>query len=199
MRAKPLVGTLTCLLLVTACSSPVQHQDGDAAPAGSPAQTTGAPVTTAPASSAPPSSGATTASLVLGPVGIGSLKLGMTKQQATATGMLPAFDRTPAPGNCAVSHLRDDPTGTATALLSPTLGIAAINAYGSVKTPEGVHVGTSRAEVIRIYPGWQASAGDSFRGYVKVPGNDNAEYRIAITNGTVTALTLQYKNQDCYE
>ncbi|WP_329107939.1 hypothetical protein OG792_05485 [Micromonospora sp. NBC_01699] len=206
----PLVGTLTCLLLVAACSSPVEHQAGDAAPAGSPAPTTGAPTATTPASpapsvpsapSAPASSGDTTAPLVLGPNGIGSLKLGMTRQQATATGLLIADEDNSNGEGCVPYHLRANSTGNGVVSLSRNLGIAAIDAYGSIKTPEGVRIGMSSADMLRIYPGWTAADGDATngRGHAKAPGNDSAVYRIATQNGTVIELTLQYAKQDCYE
>ena len=205
MRAMPVVGTITCLLLVGACSSPA-HRSGDAAPAGSPEQTTSAPTTGTPASptssspSARPSSSATTTALVLGPNGLGSLKLGMSRQQATATGMLrPIADYRE---ECAPAQLRSAPTDKGYVNLSRTLGIATIDAYGSITTPEGARIGMSSADVFRIYPGWTAvNDGDATngRGFAKTPGNDKAVYRIATKNGTVTELTLQYANQNCYE
>jgi hypothetical protein len=32
-----------------------------------------------------------------------------------------------------------------------------------------------------------------------VPGNADAVYRIAISDGKVSSVTLQYRHQDCYE
>ncbi|MFC5923317.1 hypothetical protein [Micromonospora vulcania] len=123
----------------------------------------------------------------------------MTRRQATATGALGAFDAN-SPG-CAPAHLRAAPTDKGVVLHSPTLGIATIDAYGSIKTPEGVRLGMSSADMLRIYPTWQAADGDATngRGFVKAPGNNKAVYRIETANGTVEALTLQYANQDCYE
>ncbi|GGO08870.1 hypothetical protein [Micromonospora parathelypteridis] len=210
MRTTPLVGTLTCLLLVAACASPT-HQSGNAAPAGSPDPTTSAATTATPTSSTPsapstpstssaspspsarPSSNPTTDSLVLGPKGIGSLKLGMTRQQATATGMLRPFAITE---RCSFSFLRAAPTEEGTVTHSPTLGIAAIDVWPGIRTPEGLGIGMSSAEVLRIYPAYREGVN---AGYATTPGNDKAVYRIATKNGKVTALTLQFKNQDCYE
>ncbi|MFJ6165629.1 hypothetical protein ACIQH6_10965 [Micromonospora orduensis] len=213
MRAMPVVGTITCLLLLGACASPT-HRSGDAAPAGSPEQTTAAPTApttgtptappptsaTPPSPSARPSSSATGApSLVLGPKGLGSLRLGMSRQQATATGMLRPFSTNTQ--GCAATHLRSAPAGKGYVLFSSTLGIATIDAYGSIRTPEGVRIGTSSADMLRIYPAWKPADGDATngRGFAKTPGNDKAVYRIAMRNGTVTELTLQYSNQNCYE
>ncbi|MEU5783969.1 hypothetical protein [Micromonospora lupini] len=209
MRATSMVGTLTCLLLAAACSSPA-HQSGNAAPAGSPAPTTAAATTGTPSPSTPspssappspserPSSSATSAaSLVLGPKGIGSLKLGMTRQQATATGMVRPFKMS----RCGYSSLHAAPAEEGNVTLSPTLGVAAISVWPGIKTPEGASIGMSSAEMLRIYPAWKAADGDAAngRGSAKTPGNDKAVYRIATRNGKVTSLTLQLRNQDCYE
>ncbi|MGC4809980.1 hypothetical protein ACLQ29_05555 [Micromonospora sp. DT228] len=196
----PVVGTLTCLLFVGACASPT-HRSGGAAPAGSPEQTASAPTTGTPASSAPPapSSDAASTALVLGPNGLGPLKLGMPRQQATATGLLRPF--TDFVGECAPAQLKSAPTDEGNVFLSRTLGIATIAAYGSIKTPEGARVGMSSADMLRVYPGWAAADGDATngRGVVKAPGNNKAVYRIETVKGTVAQLTLQYANQNCYE
>ncbi|MEV4388878.1 hypothetical protein AB0J68_24740 [Micromonospora sp. NPDC049580] len=211
MRATSMVGTLTCLLLAAGCSSPA-HQDGNAAPAGSPEPTTSAATTgtptpstpsspppSSPSSARPPSDPTRAASLVLGPDGIGSLKLGMTRQQATGTGQLRAFGNNG--GDCAPAHLRAAPSEDGVVLLSPTLGIATIDAYEGIRTPEGARIGMSSAEMLRIYPTWKAADGDATngRGVAKTPGNSKAVYRIGTRNGIVTQLTLQYANQNCYE
>ncbi|MGC4773209.1 hypothetical protein ACLQ25_30080 [Micromonospora sp. DT44] len=208
MRATSMVGTLTCLLLAAACSSPA-HQDGNAAPAGSPAPTTSTvttgspippPISPSSTPSARPSSTATRpTSLVLGPNGIGSLKLGMTRQQATGTGLLRAFASDT--GGCTPAYLRAAPSEEGTVLLSSTLGIATIDAYAGIKTPEGARIGMSSAEMLRIYPAWTAADGDATngRGFAKTPGNSKAVYRIETIKGKVVQLTLQYANQDCYE
>ncbi|MEU8213315.1 hypothetical protein AB0B85_29410 [Micromonospora sp. NPDC049044] len=211
MRATSVAGTLACLLLVAGCATPA-HQDGNAAPAGSPDPTTSAATTATPASTAPSASATPSASssasarpssptdqLVLGPDGIGSLKLGMTRQQATATEMLRPFATT---GRCGTATLRAAPFEEGAVTLSPTLGIAAISAWSGIKTPEGLRIGMSSAEMLRIYPAYRpaenADAANA-RGYATTPGNNKASYRIATRNGKVTALALQLKNQDCYE
>ncbi|WP_432834863.1 hypothetical protein [Dactylosporangium sp. CA-092794] len=208
MRTMPLAGALAGLLLTAACSPSVQHQDGAAAPAGSPAQVTSAPAGTSPASPPPPSvpgsapatGGAPAGALVLGPNGLGALRLGMTRQQATATGLLSAFDDS-AGGGCAPASLRAAPADQGTVMLSPTLGIATIDAYGTIKTPEGLHIGSSSADMLRLYPTWQMADGTATngRGHAKTPGNDKAVYRLATKSGVVTEITLQFVNQNCYE
>ncbi|WP_334629204.1 hypothetical protein [Micromonospora sp. CPCC 205539] len=123
----------------------------------------------------------------------------MTRQQATATGMVRPFDTT---SRCGVSFLRAAPPEEGTVTLSPTLGVAAISVWPGIRTPEGLRIGTSSAEMLRIYPAYEAAEdaeATNARGYTKVPGNGNALYRIQTSNGKVTALTLQLRRQDCYE
>ncbi|WP_410810399.1 hypothetical protein [Micromonospora sp. 067-2] len=124
----------------------------------------------------------------------------MTRQQATATGLLGDFGPT---AFCTRGHLRAAPNEKGVVLLSKTLGIATIDAYGSVTTPEGAHIGMATAEIRRLYPAWKPVDGDSGatdgRGNVKVPGNSKASYRIVTRKGVVTELTLQFTNQNCYE
>ncbi|MEU8329974.1 hypothetical protein [Micromonospora sp. NPDC048839] len=146
-----------------------------------------------------PSSDATSTALVLGPNGLGSLKLGMSREQATATGMLRPF--ADYRDECALAQLRPAPTDKGNVNHSRTLGIATIDAYGSIKTPEGARIGMSSADMVRIYPGWTAADGDATngRGIVKTPGNNKAVYRIETDKGAVIQLTLQYANQNCYE
>ena len=82
-------------------------------------------------------------------------------------------------------------------LYSETFGVAAIAAYPGVRTPEGITIGSSLADVEKAYPGFQQSIGE--RGYVPVPGNSQLLYRISVNGGTVGELSLQYAGQDCYE
>ncbi|GIF72265.1 hypothetical protein [Asanoa siamensis] len=186
----PLAGALATLLLATACGSPVQHQAGDAAPAGQPAPTTAAATPTAPTTSAPPS---TKPALVLGPDGYGALKLGMSVKQAEATGLVGTFDNS----GCRLAKLNDSPPGQARGLVhwSPEHGIVSIAGWPGLETAEGVRVGTSETEMRRIYPNWTAV--DSGRGFAAV--SDNARYRITVSDGKVTSVTLQSNNQNCYE
>ncbi|MEU8000151.1 hypothetical protein AB0B66_03090 [Catellatospora sp. NPDC049111] len=140
----------------------------------------------------------------LGPAGYGALRLGMTPAQAAATKLIttPAGEKT---GCWTYAHLigsgktgQDDIDGRL--FFSEKLGLAAIYAYPGVETPEGITVGSAVDEVRRAYPSWEAVGGEAEgRGYVKVPGNDAAVYRIEVDKGKVIQLSLQLGNQDCYE
>ena len=124
----------------------------------------------------------------------------MNRAQANATGLV-TFTETPDQG-CAQSHLAPASKAEAFAHLSATLGVATIDAWdSSVKTPEGVHIGMSIAEVKRIYPALDTSGiADLGRTGMPVAGNAQAVYRLGVDgNGKVKELNLQYKNQNCYE
>jgi hypothetical protein len=113
--------------------------------------------------------------------------------------MVAAFENKPNSDKCLWrSRLSGAPAGKGTVLYSDTFGVATIDAYAGVRTPEGITIGSSLAEVGQAYPGWQ---GDSHvqRGYAPVPGNSQLVYRIAWADGKVAELALQYRHQDCYE
>lgn len=221
MRARSSIVVAACLTVgLTACST-LRHQSGDAAPAGSPASATPAAsavstaISTAPASTVattPQSSGPAgggsgssgggqpSTTLELGPAGYGALKLGMTRQQAQASGLVAGYSTNSPNPSCPQARLSGAPTGQGVVWFSPSHNVVAIGAYGSVATPQGVRLGMTGANMRRIYPDWTAlGTNANGRGYAKVPGNAAAEYRIEVTNGTVTSLTLQASNEPCYE
>jgi hypothetical protein len=138
-------------------------------------------------------------SRVLGPDGLGSLKLGMSLDQAAATGRVDPFRYQPISGGCLHrSELSGAPAGAGTVFHSTDLGVATIDAYAGVQTPEGITIGSSVTAVRQAYPG-AATDPNLGRIAVPVPGNSKAVYRIAFADGKVAQLTLQYANQDCYE
>ncbi|MCU7729834.1 hypothetical protein ODJ79_39480 [Actinoplanes sp. KI2] len=215
MRPALLIGA-ALLLLTAGCSGKVQHVDGPAAPVtASPAPsvtaTSAAPATeptrTPPTSAVPIRSSSRAAVLVLGPNGYGALKLGMSYRDASATGLIDpwqVFGNGSGPGCVRKTHLKASKDDRGFVYFSNNLGVEIIDAYGpSVRTPEGVHVGSTTAAMLRVYPKWtNVELPDPHaegRGYVTVPGNSKADYRIVTRDGKVTELTLQYQKQDCYE
>jgi hypothetical protein len=205
MRIMSLVGPVVCLAMVAACTSPVERPGGDAAPAGSaPPPSSSVSPTTSPESASPTQSRPpANAALILGPDGLGALKLGMTRQQAQATGLVFPFENDPNSNACLWrTRLRSAPSGRGVVFHSERLGVATIAGYPGVKTPQGIGVGSSLADVRRAYPDWHDITGDgdnSGRGPAKVPGSSRARYRIVTNNGAVIELNLQYADQDCYE
>ena len=175
--------------------------------APAPSTATPAPPTTATPSSAAPTPTATPtaaveadpAALVLGPDGISSLKLGMSRDQAEATGLVEPFRNEPNSDQCLWrSALTGAPAGEGMVLHNETLGVATIDAYPGVQTPEGITIGSSLAAVESAYPGFEYNDLHQ-RGYAPVPGNSQAVYRLAFADGTLVELTLQHAHQGCYE
>jgi hypothetical protein len=136
----------------------------------------------------------------LGPAGYGALKLGMTEKRADATGLL-AGPSTHGPNPvCPIARLKGAPAGKGIVWFSPKHDVVAISAYGSIATPQGARLGITTARLLKIYPSWSPLGTDANgRGYVKVPGNAHAEYRIETAKSKVSSLTLQADNEDCYE
>jgi hypothetical protein len=176
----------------------------DPAPTPAPTPSPVAPTQSSPPASPPgPRTTAGAAPLVLGPAGIGALTLGLTRQQAEATGLVKPFTHADET-NCAwTTTLVDAPatdTTAGTVLASDTLGVAAIFAYGTVGTPEHVKLGSTNAELSKAYPqaGRKGSA-DHGNVVTKVPGNGSASYRFELQNGIVTEVALVLNDQNCAE
>jgi hypothetical protein len=142
----------------------------------------------------------------LGPDGYAGLALGMTKSQAMTTGLAAGISGNN--GTCgadgdgrlsgAIPADASDLEGKL--FFSTTTGkLVIIGAMSGVATPEGVHLGSLVKEVKKAYPKWKGSEGDEGLGFVKVPGNAAALYRIYIDAGQVLELTLQTADQDCAE
>jgi hypothetical protein len=136
--------------------------------------------------------------LVLGPDGVGDLKLGMSLQAALGTGLLTGKSAVD-PGGCDAGY-RLKSTANSVIWFSADKKIIAIGAEAA--TPEGITVGSSRADVKRAYPKYnQVSDPEPMdgRGLAAVPGNSKAQFRIMIEDDKVTSVTLQSTEQGCYE
>lgn len=213
MRPALLLATvlLPAGLLAAGCTSPTPVAGGAPSSAVAPSATPTSSAPSSPPAPSPsivPSSSGTATPRILGPNGFGALKLGMTEKAATATGLITSWRGTRGGEGCGLqAHLRGgsghDAGRSGTVLLSGSLGVATIDAYGDLRTPEGIHLGSSKAAVLRAYPDWRnATEQDPHadgRGAAKVPGNSKAFYRIEIVRGKVFELTLQHKDQNCYE
>ena len=208
MRALPVAAIVAGLLLLTACQP--EHQSGDAAPAGSarpqPSPSTIVETSSPPAAQSPSATRTSTTSkptAVLGPNGFGALRLGMTRRQAEATGLVDNVDPK-ADSGCESTKLLGGGSTSGTVLFNGAAGIVAITAEGpDIKTPEGIHVGSSGADMRRAYPTWRPLSDpdpDNARGYADAPGSNNkAEYNITVRAGTIYYLFLQAKPHYCYE
>ncbi|MEV4134070.1 hypothetical protein AB0J72_18105 [Dactylosporangium sp. NPDC049742] len=139
----------------------------------------------------------TTTTLVLGPQGYGALRLGMTKEQAVATGLLTPFDDS----GCPQAFIKGRPEGEGRVFLSASRGIAAIQAWSTLSTAEGMRVGMPATEARALYPNWTMVDGNLTQGrhFAKVPGNDQAVFRVLTFGDKVEMVTLQLADQNCYE
>jgi hypothetical protein len=136
--------------------------------------------------------------LVLGPDGVGDLKLGMSLQAALGTGLLTGKSAVD-PGGCDAGY-RLKSTANSVIWVSADKKIIAIGAEAA--TPEGITVGSSRADVKRAYPKYNHVSDPEpmdGRGLAAVPGNSKAQFRIMIEDDKVTSVTLQSTEQGCYE
>jgi hypothetical protein len=177
---------------------------------------------TVPASTPPPASSTASASAaasaspsesstqpVLGPTGYGALSLGMTKAEARATGLSTGITTSgtgacggPGDGYLAGSPTPSSPDAVAGRLVfsASTGRLVAIYAIPDVKTPQGIGLDSSYAQLHAAYSTWQGIGPDSTsgRGSVAVPGNPHAHYRIVVDK-KVLQLSLDSDAQDCYE
>jgi hypothetical protein len=151
----------------------------------------------------------------LGPTGYGSLVLGMTRSQAIATGLTDgtaagAIGSCGQPGDGVVGGTPTDRGSSPPTVIegqlffSSTTGhLVAIYAYPGVKTPQGIEIGSSYAQLHAAYPDWFATGGDGTitdgHSWAMIPGNPNAHLRIATADGKVAELSLDDNHQDCYE
>jgi hypothetical protein len=142
----------------------------------------------------------------LGPDGFGALKLGMTRQEASDTGLTDGLEVDDGAGCGADSDGRlkgapapaeDDNAGRL--YFSTSTGkLVAIYVYSSVATPEGITIGSSIDEVLAAYPDWEGEDEGIGTGYASVSNNDQARYRITIDSESVVELSLESVDQDCY-
>jgi hypothetical protein len=136
---------------------------------------------------------------VLGPTGLGALKLGMSPDDAYATGLITK----PSGGTgCDLKAGLVGSAATEGVWFTSDNRLSAIPAYGDIATPEGVHLGSTVDKLRAAYPAYMAidegqEADD--RGYTDVPGHSNLQYRVETRGGVVVSLTLQSKAHGCYE
>ncbi|MFC0006632.1 hypothetical protein [Micromonospora siamensis] len=162
--------------------------------AASPTAATTSPRTPTRSPSASPSS---SSRLVFDPDGLGELKLGMTKEQALATGMIRSFQNEASSTTCLAKAELKGVGGVV--WWSTERGIVVIAPATGVQTVQGLHVGSSRDAVVKVYPEWAVSGDENGRLLVAVPGNPDARFRIAMANQKVTSIALQHTHQGCYE
>jgi hypothetical protein len=176
----------------------------DAAPASTEAPSGEAP-SGAP-SDAPTNAARAVGGTVVGPDGYDALKLGMSRSDVEATGLVVAFDDRQGDAVCpAAATVRTaDPLNPASALVSAKLGVVRIHLADGLHTPTGVGPGSSLADIKKAYPPLKLDPGtggpdEDGRYFAPVPGNAQAVYRIVIINNKAAQFALELTNQDCPE
>jgi hypothetical protein len=219
-RAPAIAGVMAGLFVASACSSAPERLDGQAGPVGgsspspsvdsspapppSPSSPPSASSSPSPSSASPTSKTPTSPAanrLVLGPTGLGKLKIGMTRAQAEASGLITDIDG--GSEGCGAATLKADPDGTVT--YSPNLGVIAIPAYGRIATPEGIRIGSTLKQVQATYDDFEGSDVDETgnfnngRGWAGGDDGNKVRYRFHFRDGEVEYLGLEHDDQDCYE
>jgi hypothetical protein len=205
IRYRRLGGVVAAVVLLgsaAACTTAAEQPVGQAT---SPAPASSA--STAPVSPSPVSPSAV-ALPVLGPNGYGTLKIGMTKAQARATGLVTGVGSSNAgkcggPGDGFLTGAPSTADTSVTGRLffsARTDKLVAIYAIPGVKTPEGIALGSSYEQLHAAYPSWSAIGEDPTDGRrsVDIPGYPHNAYRIVVRDHKVTELSLDAE-QDCYE
>lgn len=191
---------LVTLALLAACGGTGSPA---AAPAGSATPAASAPASAAPSPSAAPPPALPLTGPVLGPYGFGKLRLGQTRLEALATGEIGGVDGSGGCGPVALKAAPAEEAKSSGVTFSDKLGLVAIHAFAGVRTAEGLTEGATYEELMRTYGLWKSATGDGGgregHGLVDVPNNAMAHYRIEVYQGKVRSITLQLKNQDCYE
>ncbi|MEU8122464.1 hypothetical protein AB0C21_27465 [Spirillospora sp. NPDC049024] len=127
--------------------------------------------------------------------GYGDLKIGSSERDALRTGMLVRKSTGPW---CDGFDLKDHPTGPdeVSVYVSKKYGVAMIQPPRGTRTPRGVHLGSTFAELKRGYPDVRRD----IHGFwdVTAPGNRRALYQFEVERGRVTMMALNLKDQDCF-
>jgi hypothetical protein len=132
----------------------------------------------------------------IGPASFQALRLGMTYDEAVATGMVGAGDPVPATG-CATYPLLVGGESAGGVQISAASGVEVLYPVVALHTPEGPSNGWSLAQVKAVYPEIdEAAVADSGLAFPAVPGNPGAVYRLEFLDELV-GIALQSSAQPC--
>ncbi|WP_216212701.1 hypothetical protein [Amycolatopsis aidingensis] len=174
----------------TAASVPEQTSGGQRTSSNPPPPAETPPPQT---SGSPRFESSTVASPVLGPDGYGVFKLGMSTEEAKATGRLGETVEADAKG-CVSYRFTDEANAASRLRISAEGGLVGLYPGGPAQTPEGIGEGSTLAKVRATYP---ALTGD--QGSYTAPAGQNAVYRIGVDTDrqVVSRLALEAQPQPC--
>lgn len=196
------MGAVLGLALLSGCDS---GSGSGAQERDDPTPTTAAPGPATPTSAAPSRSPAPASSPApshpsaaparLGPDGYGALKLGMSRAEAKATGLITL--KSLGGGPCTGFDLKSHPAGhdLVGGYISSHYGLVSISAVGNMRTPEGIGMWATRTQVEKAYPALRTGPNGSS---AKVPGNAKASYMFLFDGQKVREMSLSLTMQDCF-
>ena len=132
----------------------------------------------------------------LGPLGYGKLKIGQTKKQALRTGTI-VLGR--PDGGCTGFDLKAHrtPKDQVSGYISKKYGVVAIFAAKGVKTPRGIALGASLAQVKKKYPSVRETV--SFWWVPAPGGKKKTQYWFLFDKkNKLSEMGLVFPKQDCF-
>ncbi|MEV0065963.1 MULTISPECIES: hypothetical protein [unclassified Amycolatopsis] len=123
--------------------------------------------------------------------GLGVLKLGMTEEQLTDSGL--TLTQVKESAGCTYYDVAGEGVPAATAVVSPDAGVVVVKPDGAAHTPEGVGEGSAKEDVTAAYPG-TSQASD---GLVAPTGDEGAYHFTLADDGSVSSLDVRSVNQTC--
>lgn len=134
----------------------------------------------------------------IGPFGWRELRLGMTYEEAVATGLVVETGAPPGPGCNTYTIATADGSHGGAVHISQEFGVDFIAPYVKVHTPEGVSEGWTIEQFLVVYPELADEVAQSSSVTIPVAGNSAAEYRIDhLGTGTIQMVALQLTSPSC--
>ncbi|GAA3431633.1 hypothetical protein [Kutzneria kofuensis] len=139
--------------------------------------------------------------LAFGPTTVGPLRLGMTVDEAEATGLIQANSEPQNAAGCLGYDWAGHPAAGYhySLVFSPKYGLVRIGGRTNAETPEGIYDGSSEDDVRAVYPDQSKPHIGHDEWVTPVPGNPSAHYWLTLRNHLVTDIRLELASQDCYQ
>jgi len=131
-----------------------------------------------------------------GPTGFDGLSLGMTQQDAEATGVITPNAQPDRGPECLGYDYTNfpRPAGEYSVIIAGTGGVTRLTSLTNAVTPEGVFPGVSLDKVRTTYPD---GSGDETEWIAPVPGNPQAQYEFFFDAGRVYLMRMEIVGGSC--